>query len=139
MSSMHRILLRGKSCALLLVALSALSGCGGSVATNTVSGKATYRGEPLAGGSVTFHPDKGQPTIAAIDSTGSYTVELPLGEYRVAVYAAGVKVPEGWKDGDPSPPPPKLVLPSEYSTRAKTKLHITVTGSGTQTEDFILK
>jgi hypothetical protein len=117
-----------------------LYGCDGRGGTTTVSGRATYRGEPLAGGTVIFHPDRGHPVSAGVDASGSYAAELPAGNYRVAVNAAGVEVPPGWKEGDPAPPPPKLVLPPEFSQRTRTVLQVTVSGNeGQQTADFLLK
>jgi hypothetical protein len=117
-----------------------LSGCGGTVATSTVSGKATYRGQPLADGTVIFHPQSGHPVSVGIDEVGRYTASLPPGDYRVGVNAAGVEVPAGWKEGDPPPPPPKLVVPPEYSQRTRTVLQLTVpAGGGPQTADFLLK
>jgi hypothetical protein len=124
----------------LLAALPMLSGCGDGIETTTVSGKATYQGQPLANGSVTFHPDVGHPTSVALDAHGAYSLELPSGNYRVTVNAAGVQVPAGWKEGDPEPPPPKLVLPPQYSTHARTELSITVAPNGEpQIADFDLK
>ena len=125
----------------LLVSLLALAtGCGQGMNEASVSGKATYRTQPLANGSLTFYPESGQPISVGIDEAGDYSAELPPGEYRVVIQAAGVQVPEGWKEGDREPPPPALVLPPQYSERAKTSLRVTVNGDGeSQTEDFHLK
>jgi hypothetical protein len=87
-----------------------------------------------------FHPESGHPVSVGIDQAGSYAAELPSGNYRVAVNAAGVEVPPGWKEGDPAPPPPKLILPPEYSQRARTVLQLSVSGNEEQqTADFLLK
>lgn len=137
---MHR-LVSGKSAFAVLASLLIVPGCGESVDSTTVSGKVAYRAQPLANGSVTFFPQSGHPVNAAIDSAGAYTAELPAGEYRVAIEAPGVPLPEGWKEGDPPLPPPKIALPAEYSTRAKTTLRVTVAegASSPQTENFDLK
>jgi hypothetical protein len=125
--------------AVVSFALMSALGCGGSGPT-TVSGRATYREQPLAGGTVMFHPQNGHPVGVEIDSSGNFTAELQPGEYRVAINAAGIEVPPGWKEGDPSPPPPKLVLPPQYSQRTTTVLKLTVPSGGEpQTADFRLK
>jgi hypothetical protein len=125
--------------AVVSLAVVAIFGCGGEGAA-TITGRATYRTQPLAGGTVMFHPQNGHPVSVGIDASGNYTAELPPGEYRVAITAAGVQVPPGWKEGDPSPPPPKLVLPAEYSQRTRTVLSLTVPPGGKpQTADFLLK
>jgi hypothetical protein len=119
--------------------LAMFTGCGGSDLT-TVTGRATYREQPLAGGSVMFHPESGHPVSVGIDESGQYTADLPPGEYRVAINAAGIEVPPGWKEGDPPPPPAKLVLPPEYSQRTTTVLRLTVPPGGEpQTADYLLK
>ena len=119
--------------AVVSLAAASILGCGDGGAT-AVTGRATYRGQPLAGGTVMFHPQSGHPVSVGIEASGNYAVELPPGEYRVAITAAGVQVPPGWKEGDPPPPPPKLVLPAEYSQRTKTVLSLTVPPGG---EPFI--
>lgn len=134
---MHPIVQRSEAY-VLLAALLAMTGCSGGD-TTTLMGTVVFRGQPLANGSVIFFPEKGQPINAAIDSAGAYSTEIPSGEYRVVISGPGVVVPAGWKEGSPDPPPPKLVLPPEYASRAKTKLKVTVTSSGSQTEDFNLK
>ena len=126
----------------LLGALLLLSGCGNGVETAAVSGKASYKGQPLANGSVSFYPQSGHPINATIDSAGRYTAELPVGDYRVTVNAAGIEAPAGMRDGKPGAelPTPKLVLPAQYSTRAGTTLNLTVTPNDEpQTADFDLK
>jgi len=136
---MHR--LRSGKCAFpALALLLVVPGCGDGVNSTTLSGKVTYRSQPLANGTVTFYPERGQPVTAGLDLVGTYTVDLPPGTYQATVQGPGIQVPEGWKEGDPPPPPPKLVLPAEYSARARTKLQVTVAeGSGPQMENFELK
>jgi hypothetical protein len=133
-------LLQQKIALLLLSMLALATGCGEGTNEASVSGKATYRSQPLSNGSLTFYPESGQPISVGLDEAGVYSAELPPGEYRVVIQAAGVQVPEGWKEGDPEPPPATLVLPPQYSERAKTSLRVTVNGDGdSQTEDFHLK
>lgn len=69
-----KLVLRGAACFLLLMAV----GCGGSGLTRyRVSGKVTYRGQPVPAGEVRFSPDheKGNsgPATIAIIVDGAYT------------------------------------------------------------------
>jgi hypothetical protein len=133
-------LVRGFSAFAMLGWLLVVVGCGDAVNGTAISGKVTYRGQPLADGSLTFYPQTGRPISTGTDSTGVYTVELPPGEYQVAIQAPGVVVPEGWKEGDPNPPPPAITLPPQYSQRAKTTLNVSVAeGGAEQEENFDLK
>jgi hypothetical protein len=134
-------LFQAKCAFVFLGCFSILLGCGDDIDTTSVTGNVTYQGKPLANGSVTFHPEKGHPVAAVIDTSGDYAVDLPPGDYRVAVNAPGIELPEGRREGEfPSPAPPKLVLPPEYSQWAKTTLQVTVNESGDpQTADFALK
>ena len=54
-----------------------------------------------------------------------YTAELPPGEYRMVVNV-GVDLPPGYKEGD-ALPPPKIVLPDQYTTRANSTLTAEIT------------
>jgi hypothetical protein len=64
--------------------LAAIYGCGQGQAT--VSGKVTYRNNPVTYGSVTFLGPDDKAASAAIGPDGSYTVEgLTPGEARIGV------------------------------------------------------
>ena len=74
---------------LLGLGLVPLVGCGGGTAE--VTGTVTVKNQPLANGTVTFFPEKGEPVAAFVDN-GAYSVpSVPYGTYRVAV----VPTPEG--------------------------------------------
>jgi hypothetical protein len=86
--------------ALLLMACS-LVGCGGG-SYHPVTGKATYKGEPMVGAQLFFHPvgDKSPTAIrpgAQVQADGSYDVMsvgqrgAPAGEYRITVFWSGPK------------------------------------------------
>jgi hypothetical protein len=60
--------------------------------TASVSGKVLYKGVPLPGGTVTFHPTKGKAVTGVIQSDGTYeALGVPVGEARLTVETASVK------------------------------------------------
>jgi len=124
-------------CTLMASAAVAISGCGKPSETQSVHGSVSYKGEPIESGSVTFFPLNGRPIMAALSGEGEYDVELPPGEYVVAISAGG-QLPLGFKEGDPPPPPPKVILPPEYSTQAKSTLKATVAPDQSEPIDFKL-
>jgi hypothetical protein len=124
-------------CVLSIVVIAAVAGCGESSNEVSVEGRVTYRGEPLSKGSVTFFPSSGRPAAAALSEGGEYSLELLPGQYTVTVNV-GTDLPPGFKEGDPIPPP-KVVLPPEYTTRAKSSLTATVRQGDEQAINFELK
>jgi hypothetical protein len=138
-SCFNKVLMRlnAQTTFLLLVVLSSIPGCGEQSAGVSVQGRVTYRGEPLPSGAITFFPATGRPTSAAISPDGDYTIELPPGDY-VVVVNVGADLPTGFKEGDPIPPP-KIVLPPEYTTRTRSSLKATVSEADQQPINFELK
>src|SRR4051794_22586118 len=69
---------------LLLLTPLGLSGCG---ASGSVSGKVSYKGTMLKGGTVTFHSPMGKASaVAQIGEDGSYTIEkVPAGDVKICV------------------------------------------------------
>src|SRR5262245_3334162 len=122
------------SCLLAALVAMCTTGCGSSTNTVKVRGHAAYRGESLTNGTVTFFPASGRPMIAPLSEEGDYTAELAPGEYEV-VMMIGTKPPEGYKEGDPLPPP-KITLPDEYTIRAKSKLKASVAPGQSEAIDF---
>jgi uncharacterized membrane protein len=122
-------------CLLAVAACSAI-GCGESSSTVTVHGNVTYQGNPLAG-SVTFFPTSGRPVNTALSADGHYEVELEPGDYTVTVNYTE-PLPSGFKEGDPMPQP-KIVLPPEYSTRARSTLSASVSEGQSEPINFDLK
>jgi hypothetical protein len=112
------------------------AGCGKSDDTVAVHGRVSYRGEALNRGSVTFVPAKGRPVNTPLREGGRYEARLAPGDYTVAV-SVSEPLPPGYKEGDPIPPP-KIVLPAEYTTIAKSKLAASVSQEGSQAIDFEL-
>jgi len=111
-------------------------GCGDSSDTVTVHGMVSYRGQPLTDAALTFFAATGRPTTVAVDSSGAYSAELPPGEFDVIV-GVSAQIPPGWKEGDRLPPP-KVVLPAQYTTRAKTSLRAAIAPDQADPVDFDL-
>jgi hypothetical protein len=111
-------------------------GCRKTDGSLHVRGHIAYRGQPLNKGAITFFPEKGRPIAAPIPE-GEYEIDLTPGEYTVVV-EAGNELPPGFKEGDPAPAP-KVVLPDEYTTRAKSSLKTTVRQGQSEPIDFDLK
>src|SRR5690242_12486783 len=85
---------------LILAAVIGAPGCGKRTAT--VTGKVTYKGEPLKGGIVAFIPPRGGGTAVAADiaEDGTYTAtDVLVGEVEVTVDTSNLKPPEGGRLG----------------------------------------
>lgn len=125
------------------------AGCGKS--HGTISGKVTYKGQPLKGGQVTFISDQGGGGQANIsEEDGSYTMEkVPIGPGTFAVQppmmgpppmmpgsAAPAKGMELPSDLDPSVfhrgGGRSLSLPDKYTDPQTSGLQFTVTGGAQQ-------
>jgi len=103
-----------------LFAAVALGGCAkkGGMETAPVSGKVTYRGKPLATGTVMFVPSEGPAATGEINSEGVYKLTTytsgdgaVIGKHKVTITAL-----QGMGDALPeqrSPTPPPLV-PAKY-------------------------
>jgi hypothetical protein len=133
--SAHHRRLPGSICILLLLTIGA-EGCKKSTGAVPVHGQVSFRGEPLPNASVSFFPKTGRAVAAAIDQ-GQYATELLPGEYSATVSVA-VEIPKGYKEGDPLPPP-KVVLPEEYTVANKSTLKATVKTGQSEPIDFDLK
>jgi hypothetical protein len=120
---------------LLFLTISA-HGCKKSSGAVPVHGHVAFQGQPLASALLTFFPEKGRPVGAPI-LQGEYKTELMPGEYT-AVVAVAPEFPKGFKEGDPLPPP-KFVLPDEYTIRTKSTLKPTVKPGQSDPIDFDLK
>ncbi len=146
---MHRA-----SAILFLLLLMPLVGCGRS--KGTLSGKVTYRGAPLPGGTITIVPEKGnaaQTMSGKIESNGTYSVaNVPAGAVKVSIRVseptpfAEARIPPSEiaaKGNEAFKPPansaqPTVRLPLEYSDPDKSGLRYTING-GAQSQDIDLK
>jgi hypothetical protein len=88
---------------LAAAALLFLTGCGAK--TSTVSGKVTYQGQPVTGGSITLLPtggSTGKPAAANVQPDGTFTMSSGTdaggatpGQNRVTYSAPVVELPTG--------------------------------------------
>lgn len=125
-----------------------LTGCG----SNSVSGKVTYNGKPLVGGTVTFFTADQQVKSSVIGADGTYAIDkLATGPAKITVSppVPPPRMPTGMrmdpkKMGAPAGEGPRTTnvkpvsLPAKYTDPAKTELTYTVT-SGKQEHDIDLK
>lgn len=119
-------------------------GCGGGgPEMASVSGKVTYKGQPVPKGTITFASKAGgRNATGQIGSDGSYTLQTEnpgdgaqLGEYNVAVAAKEEVILDYIP---PKPVPPKYLAPQKYENPQSSGLTATVK-SGRNTFDFDLK
>ncbi|GAC1447781.1 MAG: hypothetical protein NVSMB9_30320 [Isosphaeraceae bacterium] len=122
------------------------AGCGGGSADRPrlgkVSGKVTYKGEPVTTGSVIFTPtvkdSGGHVATGQIESDGSYSLTTfdtgdgaVLGQHIVTVEArAEMTSPPMDKEGRITYTPPKMMVPEKYTNPQKTPFRYTVEASG---------
>jgi len=115
------IRLRPGSAAILLVPL-LLFGCTphNPNAPAKVSGKVTYNGSPVTGGSVVFHYKEGGQFSAPIASDGTFVAaDIPVGEAVVTVETESIN-PDN-KKGDYASPPGAGMMAGKYGKAAPPK------------------
>lgn len=117
----------------------ALIGCGGdSRGAIVVRGVVTYQGRPISNGLINFVLENGRPLGGPLQSDGTYEFRLPVGEYRVAIRES-LALPDGWKEGDAMPAPPKNALPPRYGRPDTSELTLTVSAQeNPRVADFAL-
>jgi hypothetical protein len=87
--------------------------------TGSVQGKVSYKGVPLPGGTVTFHPPKGKAISGWLDKEGSYSVKgVPAGPVKVTIETKSLKKLKGGVPKGKAPPPgTKYVpIPEKYAS-----------------------
>ncbi|MDZ4659317.1 MAG: hypothetical protein SH868_17220 [Bythopirellula sp.] len=111
-------------------------GCDRGLQLGDVQGKVTFRGKSLDHGMVSFFPAKGRPIGVAILIDGTYMAALEAGDYEVIVVSPP-KLPAGFKEGDPLPPPDPNPLPAKYGRKETSGLSARIEpGSEPQVVDF---
>ncbi len=105
-----------------IVSLSLMAGCS---KPPEVVGSVSYKGEPIAEGSIQFAPADGQ-SVSALIKDGSYSItdneRLKEGEYAVRVFAQKatgrmLKSPDNWNPDAPKAVPEYVpMIPPRYNT-----------------------
>jgi len=131
----------------------AVAGCSSEGGLVPVSGKVTYRGQPVPGATVLFMGDENtRPTTAISGSDGSYSLmtldsrgAMP-GKYSVVVSKTDVppdqgeppSMEEAAKLANRPPPAVKQLLPAKYGDVTRTPLQFEVTSGPATTFDIPL-
>lgn len=123
----------------LLTAVVLLSvGCSDKSDTITVEGKISFNGTPVTSGVINFQPVNGQPMGGGVNSDGTYSYEVPPGEYKVRIDSPPA-VPAEWKEGQPLPKLDARLVPGKYASYTTSGLTANITGEeDPQAIDFIL-
>jgi hypothetical protein len=89
----------------LCLLTSALLGCAGKVETETVSGKISYKGTALPGGSITLVASDGKTFGGEISESGEFSIaDVPTGSCKVMVDNANLKMLEKMQEKGGIPP-----------------------------------
>ena len=129
---------RSLASAAACLALAGLIGCGGSASDKaTISGKVTYNGKPVTGGTLTLYSSTGAPYPVSIKEDGTFNVSgAPIGQMGVGIDTgparvappAGSTAPQG---------PPHVDIPAKYKDPKTSGLTWDVK-AGKNTKDFDL-
>ncbi len=128
---------------LALLCLTLAGGCKRNPRVVPVAGKVLYNGAPLAFGSVTFQPEKGQPAVGDV-SSGTFALSsyqpndgaVP-GKHGVAVVCYESQRPGFQAQGDSLG---KLLIPLKYTRLGSSGLSADITDtSGDQPQEVVLE
>jgi hypothetical protein len=133
------------SAAGLLLGVLLSQGCAGPKETGDISGKVTYGGDPMGGGTVSFIAEDGRDIKAAqITPEGTYKVaKVPVGQAAITVVAPSTGTEEqlGKDKSDAKakvkPATLGIDIPKKYSKPSSSGLKYDVK-SGSQTHDIKL-
>ena len=138
----------------VFLCLTALTGCGDS-SKAAVSGKVTYKGAPVTGGTLTLYPTSGTPFPVNINANGTFNAsDAPIGQMGVSISTdnvvsfQGYQMPPGVQPPkdvnspaqpniDTSNAPKKVEIPAKYKDPKTSGLTWDVKG-GKQSKDFEL-
>jgi len=126
----------------IAIGIALISGCGSSdkLARYRVTGKVSFQGQPVERGEITFaDPNAGQVNSSPLGSGGSYSLEIPAGDFKVSIAPPLVET-KGTGDSPPDQVPDPAVknIPKRFWTQEKSGLTAQV-AKGKQNFDFDLK
>jgi len=106
--------------ALILFGVVALLGCSNKKPVGSISGKVTYKGNPVTTGSINFYAaERGMAAEAKMDASGNFSIkELEVGTYKVYI---SPPVPEQLPPGTP-PKKEKFEVPAKYQDPARSTI-----------------
>ncbi len=112
-----------------------VGGCNRGPAMAPVSGKVTYKGQPLKHGNVLFQPSVGPPAKGEIGPDGSYTLSTykkndgaVLGKHRVQVICVDPRAKPA--NPDEETPSAKSLIPEKYSNYVTSEITVEVVKGG---------
>jgi hypothetical protein len=128
-----RVMVRAAAMAALL--FGPISGCAEPnehPKTFPVTGKVTYKGQPVPKGTITFQPDQGQAAVGEIQPDGTYQLSTfsqgdgaVAGHHRIFVIA-NTADPTKIPGSTPGWTPPKDLVPQKYNKLETSGLEATV-------------
>ncbi len=134
-------LTRGVCLLICLVPMSmGLIGCGTDsrdISMSTVTGKVTYKKQPLTLGQIVFEHSTGEIVAANLGPDGEYTLQVPVGDNRVMVKSSEPDQPNPDPNGMPRTLPGKSRIPEKYMSFGASKLSFAVE-DGENTYDVAL-
>jgi hypothetical protein len=149
-----KVALASLAAALLALSPALLTGCGKASGRNAVvSGKVSYKGQPVTGGLIKFVPaDNGSPALGPINGDGTFSFGgVPFGPMQIGIdtesvrnaaradYTRTGKAPPGTRLPESAGPRPAYVpLPKKYADPKTSGLTWDVQ-RGSLTKDFDLQ
>jgi hypothetical protein len=102
------------------------AGCGSS--SSSVSGKVSYKGQPLRGGTISFFGDKDWTASSHLSEEGAYSIaNVPPGQVRIAVETKTARPPTPPRGAMPKPPKDAPVPKgSMYDTEGQAKRYVPI-------------
>jgi hypothetical protein len=115
--------------AALLIALGLTAvGCDSAPTMAPVTGRVTFRGEPLQFGGVMLQPDAGQPARGTIATDGTFTLSTAgaagavLGKHKIRVTCYESQRPDAVVDTNVEPTTGTLLIPQRYTNYGRSGL-----------------
>lgn len=118
-----------------VVVSAVFAGCNRGPAMAPVSGKVTYKGQPLKHGNILFQPSVGPPAKGEIGPDGSFTLSTykkndgaVLGKHRVQVICVDPQAKPA--NPDEETPSARSLIPDKYSNYVTSEITVEVAMGG---------